>query len=78
MMNLPEISQLLTPTPMPVSNATPAIDLGLFVGDQMAVDAVGAWNTANQTGFLTTVQVVIVVLIVLGGFYMIFRQVREL
>jgi hypothetical protein len=70
-----------TPTPRPTSDATASIQLDqpaqdAFIG--AAEESVQLWNTANQSGALSGVQVLLIILVLWLAFRNILKRVKEL
>jgi len=68
-----------TPTPLPdMSGVTPDIVLdGSQFTQDVAVSGVQWWNTINNGGYLTGVQIALIVIILLAGLMMIIRALQS-
>lgn len=69
-----------TPTPYVSDGSLPELNAPSGWVWEAAPDAVGIWNQANSSGFLTGVQVfaiIVFAMIGLGLFFMVIRQAGE-
>lgn len=68
MLPIIDVLQRPTPTPFPTPAATPwiQVEFAPSIGNDITDMAVQTWNQWNSTGMITTIQAVVVVLLLLG------------
>lgn len=78
MYDIPHIMQLLTPTPPPPPVGTAPIAIDTALTDDLAISTVGIWQQMDAAGIVTTIQILVIIFILIGGFVLITRAVRDL
>jgi hypothetical protein len=64
-----------TPTPIPTSAATFLGNLATPDTEVFMTNAVQGWNMANSVGIITPIQIFILLIIVVGGVFLIMNEI---
>lgn len=67
-----------TPTPMPIHTPVYPFEFPTGVPNEVANEAVQYWNLFNSGGAMTLIQIVVLVMIIIGGMTLILRQARSI